>query len=273
MARKFGIEIEVQMPAGVTHRSIANALTAAGVVASDMSYNHNTTSFWKVVQDGSLGYRGAEIVSPPMPYTAEGLADVARVMNALTEIGCTVDRTCGLHIHIDASGLGLRGIANVAKCFVKFENFFDHIMPASRRASQNQYVQSNRNFHGGYADVFANRAIEALGKAKTTTDLIRANQGGSRYFKLNLQPLNRYGTIEFRQHSGTADAAKAVNWIKLLMAFVEKAAVSKPRARKQADITPVEDMARFFKMFEVEQEVRAFYIARRKQLHGDAVAA
>lgn len=267
MARTFGIEIEVIMAPALSHRAIADALNAAGVRASDMSYNHATQRFWKIVQDGSLGYRGAEIVSPPMPYTAESLQIVRVVMDTLTALGCTVDRTCGLHVHVSADGMDTRQIANIAKCFVKFENFFDHIMPPSRRASQNQYVRSNRNYWGGYADTFANRAIEGFNGASTVEQLIWMNQN-SRYYKLNLNPLSTYGTIEFRQHSGTTDADKAVNWIKLLIAFVEKAAVSRPRARKQADIEPAKDMARFFKMFSIEADVRAFYIARRKALHG-----
>jgi hypothetical protein len=45
-----------------------------------------------------------------------------------------------------------------------------------------------------------------------------------RYQKLNLESLERHGTIEFRQHSGTVDAEKAVNWVRLCTAFIETTA-------------------------------------------------
>jgi hypothetical protein len=43
---------------------------------------------------------------------------------------------------------------------------------------------------------------------------------GGRYFKVNLQSYHTYGTVEFRQHSGTLNAAKAVNWVRLLDSFI-----------------------------------------------------
>jgi hypothetical protein len=46
---------------------------------------------------------------------------------------------------------------------------------------------------------------------------------GSRYYKLNLSAINVHGTIEFRQHSGTVNAEKAVNWVKLTAGFMRAA--------------------------------------------------
>jgi len=42
-----------------------------------------------------------------------------------------------------------------------------------------------------------------------------------RYFQLNLIPLARYGTIEFRAHSATHDADRVTRWVQFLIAFVE----------------------------------------------------
>ena len=40
-----------------------------------------------------------------------------------------------------------------------------------------------------------------------------------RYYKINFQAFATHGTIEFRQHSGTLDADKAANWVRLLTGF------------------------------------------------------
>lgn len=270
MARRFGIEIECQMPNGMSHRVIAQHITNAGVLCNAEGYNHYTRQAWKVVPDGSLGYRGAEIVSPPLHSDSAGLAQVETVMRTLTALGCTVDVKCGMHVHIDAEGYGFKNLRNIAKCFVKFENFFDNIMPTSRRANNNRYIQSNRAKWGDYSDRSANSAMNAFDRAGNFAELYNANQAGSRYYKLNLEPIGRYNTVEFRQHSGSLDGAKATNWVRLLIAFVEQAAIARPRARNDnKTLSPAEDMQRFFAMFDVPADVRTFYMARRRELHRD----
>merc|ERR1712048_1502882 len=42
-----------------------------------------------------------------------------------------------------------------------------------------------------------------------------------RYFQLNLIPLARYGTIEFRAHSATHNTERVTRWVQFLTAFVE----------------------------------------------------
>ena len=77
--------------------------------------------------------------------------------------------------------------------------------------------------------------------------------------------MNAQGTIEFRQHSGTIESEKVENWIRLLVSFVEKGKVSKPRARQAgSEWTAAKEMHLFFAMFDVGASVAAYYIARRK---------
>jgi hypothetical protein len=91
----------------------------------------------------------------------------------------------------------------------------------------------------------------------------------SRYFKLNLTAYWRHQTIEFRQHSGTTDAEKAVHWIQLLLAFVEKAATSRPRPRAEGTVhvLPSVVFSQFFKVFGIKAQ-RAHFNERRRVFHG-----
>ena len=41
-----------------------------------------------------------------------------------------------------------------------------------------------------------------------------------RYYGTNLCALQKYGTIEFRYHSGTVDAEKIIAWVRILNAIV-----------------------------------------------------
>jgi hypothetical protein len=47
---------------------------------------------------------------------------------------------------------------------------------------------------------------------------------GGRYNKVNLCAFLRHGTIEFRQHSGTMNVDKVINWIVFCVNFVETSA-------------------------------------------------
>jgi len=46
-------------------------------------------------------------------------------------------------------------------------------------------------------------------------------QFGDHYDKVSVQPLTKYGTIEFRQHHGSIDAKEITNWIRFLMNHIE----------------------------------------------------
>jgi len=43
-----------------------------------------------------------------------------------------------------------------------------------------------------------------------------------RYFQVNLVPMHKFGTIEFRAHSGTYHRGRVLRWIQFVVAFVER---------------------------------------------------
>lgn len=266
--RAFGIELEVLRPRGLSYAGLAAKIQAAGIECTEEGYNHQTRSHWKVVSDGSLPSNGAEVVSPKL-FGEAGLAQAKTVATVLTNAGCKVSVQTGLHLHVDASDFTAEQMKKVAINYIWFETFFDHIMPASRRGSHNRFIKSNRNRFGGYGTDAVNAAYGVInGADDDIASVIRAAVGGDRYHKLNLTPWFRQQSIEFRQHNGTTDAGKIEHWIRLMIAFVEKSRVSKPRPRTVTrDLSAAEEMSRFFGMFAVPTTTRAFYMARRRELH------
>ena len=63
---------------------------------------------------------------------------------------------------------------------------------------------------------YVNEKIDAA----RTLDQVR-NIFSNRYHKINTQAFARHRTIEFRQHSGTFEAAKIENWILFLHNLVD----------------------------------------------------
>jgi hypothetical protein len=271
----FGIEIEMaSIPDG--YSALINALRAKGVSASYESYNHSTRAHWKLTTDASCGW---ELVSPVLTIGEDAFEEVRKVCEALNECRVVVNRKCGLHVHIGAAHFNIRALKNFAKNYLKFEDFFDAIMPESRRRDNNRFIASHRSRFGAYDSEAAiatgfNRITEAT-DLRALQIVMQPNREAyyavsepSRYYKLNLTAFGRYQTVEFRQHSGTTDYRKIRNWVLLLNEFTLKSAVGAPRPRKATSrVSTGEAMSRFFTMFGIAKEQRDFYRARFAELH------
>jgi hypothetical protein len=203
MNHKFGAELEMT---GITREQAARALQQIGIDIRDENYNHSTQNYWKIVSDSSVR-GGFEVVSPIL-QGEEGLEQLQAVVTALDDMGGNVNRSCGYHVHFDATSLSLAHMRAIVTRYAAHEAEIDTFMPRSRRGNDNTFCRS-------MAALAANRNFQ---NASTIQELVNAQ--GSRYFKVNLQSYYRHGTIEFRQHSGTLNAAKAVNWVRFLGAFI-----------------------------------------------------
>ncbi len=204
MERKFGIELEI---VGINHQTALVALRAVGINVADESYNHNTRAHWKLVPDGSV-QGGFEVVSPILRGEA-GLEEAMTVAEALADAGAGVNRTCGFHVHFDASDLSVADVKAIVHRYADHEAEIDAFMPPSRRGAANQYCAPLARFLTPRFDA-----------ATTFQELADAQPG--RYFKVNLQAYRRHGTVEFRQHSGTLNANKVANWVRFLADFIDQ---------------------------------------------------
>jgi hypothetical protein len=230
----IGIEIECLLPEGRTRADAAAAVQARiGKPCYAEGYNHRTVGHWKIVTDGSLSNqtRGMEVVSPKLSGEA-GLAEVATVLNALQDFGVTVDKSCGFHVHVDATNDDLQFHRTLAKLYAAYESVIDQIMPKSRRGNHNNFCRSIA--HASREQIDHVRSVSEL------ATLLGRAAPAARYVKLNMT--RRHPTVEFRQHSGTLEPEKALTWIKTCLRMVEKAkagvefnpvapAVSRPKVR------------------------------------------
>jgi hypothetical protein len=215
--RKFGVEIEF---VGITPSVAQNAIRNAGVSCQYEDYNHATRNHWKIVRDGSVsvspGMNGdacGELVSPPL-VGETGIEEVRQVLIALSAAGATVNKTCGLHVHVDANDLNAGQILSVVQRYAHFENEINAFMPLSRR-------------NGRWAMTVGGDYVPNLVRNVNRNGNLRSVAGGlNRYYAVNLVSYARYGTVEFRQHSGSVNATKVCNWIQFCVHFVTRAAIS-----------------------------------------------
>jgi hypothetical protein len=205
--RKFGIEIEAF---NVERNALVEKLRMNGIEVENEGYNHSTRPHWKVIGDSSIrGEKAFELVSPPL-VGEEGLREVEIVCRVLKQMNAKINKTCGLHVHIEAKDFKIGQWRNIFKNYVLFEDAIDAFMPMSRRSGQNKYCQSikgRRAISSIFSDIDSCKTVKQIEKKVTNK---------SRYYKINAQAFARHGTIEFRQHSGTVEFLKINNWVRFL---------------------------------------------------------
>jgi len=207
--RTFGVEIEFTT---ATREEVARLMNAKGVSAYVEGYNHSTKNHWKVITDSSCGY---ELVSPPLKGR-EGMEQLRKACEALKEAGAKVDRRCGLHVHHDINDYNAKQIANIFAIYIKLETTIDTLVPNSRRANNNTFCGSL------FAGTTQQNILNKLKEVNSLDDI--KNIWHTRYVKVNFQSYVKYGTIEFRQHSGSTEFDKIYNWILLTQQIVDMAA-------------------------------------------------
>jgi len=187
----FGIELEL---VGLDTRQSAQVLVRAGIQAQAETYNHNTRPHWKVVHDGSLrtefqGHATAEVVSPILNVT--DFEQLRKVTNALKEAGARVNGSCGTHVHIGGFDLAPDKVYRGASYWNLVQHMTDGLVAPSRRGGQ-------------WARRLNTEELDAIARGRFGYV--------DRYRAFNVTPIDRIGTIEFRQHQGTLNASKLWAW-------------------------------------------------------------
>lgn len=255
--RTFGIEIEFTT---ASRETVARLMKQKGLLAEVEGYNHFTRRHWKLITDSSCGY---ELVSPILKGR-DGLNQLKLATEASAEAGAKVNRRCGLHIHHDINDLDAKQVANIYALCIKLEKTIDSFLPKSRRADNNEYCRSL------FRHSNQQRVLDQLKTVNTMEDINDIFR--TRYLKLNFQSYVKYGTIEFRQHSGTIDFEKMYNWILLTQRIVERAKERNVTYSYKESSVPVltfQKMLGIINSVGADEEIakmNTFYLKRMKEL-------
>lgn len=273
---RFGVEIEMNTRANADRVRAALVDHQIGVSSHDAPEVR-----WDVRYDGSIG-SGHELVSPILQGD-DGLEQVMRVCAALHDLnraGTRVwaGRACGLHIHLSNFGENdVDVLRRIARRWMNFEDTLDLMQPESRRGSTNNYCRSNlRLFAGGWsnpvADVYQNmwQRTGAVTSVNEMVDVVSP----SRYLKLNLQSLQRHGTVEIRHHSASVSGTKICHWIRFLSAFFAESAQADRVWRRLPAAQTEPQVERFRKLMRGIPMATQHYLSRRiEQLNGGTFPA
>jgi hypothetical protein len=217
--RTFGVEMELHFPYDVDDGVIADALLNAGIECEANGYNHNVSDSWKVVSDASVE-EGWEIVSPPLHWDQRD--QVTKVCRALESLGGYAERDCGLHVHHDVSDLNVTALKRLARLWHDAQPMTDLLVSPDRCG-----------FGVDWSEPFDDRSLARLLSAQSKQGICDAALDIGRYRALNYQALERYGTVEVRQHQGSCDPEEILAWVAYGQAMVVKAASTPGRVSRK----------------------------------------
>uniref|UniRef100_A0A7S3PQH9 Amidoligase enzyme n=1 Tax=Aplanochytrium stocchinoi TaxID=215587 RepID=A0A7S3PQH9_9STRA len=272
--RNFGVEFELTLQPNNRIRDLDDLVThinQCGIACRRTRYSDKEpTPYWKVLVDssiscprGSSGCLTFELVSPILKGS-EGLQEVSKCLHAINQLDPQASKSAGFHVHIEVDRHDVVSLKKILQQFIKYEKVFDSLMPPSRRADANKYCKSLRKHYHYMTSKAINTAIANMSSIDELMDF--ANPQQSRYFKLNLQPLDRQPTIEFRQHPSTYTYKKAGAWIRLLLHFVENSSKFDKPASFKENTSPQKEFDRFFQWVIKDRWLFDFYAERRKKM-------
>lgn len=154
---------------------------------------------WNTEADGSLRNNGIEFISRIIPAKDAPGAISSLLGTTLTDSCCFSPRT-SIHVHLDMSNQELGSSIDLALLYTCFEPLFYRFVGRGRM--NNIYC----------VPIFKTRLIDQLCRASAHTKISR----WTKYTGLNLLPITKQGTVEFRHMHGTFDVRKVAIWIRLI---------------------------------------------------------
>ncbi len=243
--QKFGIEIEMT---GITREEAAKVV--AGYFGTESCYIGGSYSTyeardrqgrtWKAMSDASItcqkktaaggkqiagrGY-SVEIVSPVLSYS--DIEDLQEIVRQFRRAGAFVNKSCGIHIHIDASRHTPATLKNLVNLMAQKEDILYRALQIAPERLQ-------------YCQKVNERLIAVINQRKPQTlqslaDLWYAGSCGSRtahynvsrYRGLNLHATFTKGTVEFRLFNSTTHAGEIKAYIQFCLALSHQALTQK----------------------------------------------
>lgn len=176
------------------------------------------SGFWKWVEDGSLR-EGTEFIFRG-PLVGANISAALDEMTTFLEIYRMDDEPvritdrCSVHVHLDVRDFCKEELNNLILMYLVVERvLFQHINPLRLK---NNYCRplSDSSFKYILHEMLNKSSYSGL---PSLCQIV--NRECDKYSALNVLPITKFGSIEFRHHHGTADLAKVKEWINVILAL------------------------------------------------------
>ena len=253
-AQRFGIEVEMT---GITREDAAK-IAAAYFGTSSRYIGEGYDSYaaldsqgrqWKFVSDASItpqrkngrrteaasGAYQTEMVSPICRW--EDIEKVQELVRKLKAAGAISNKSCGIHVHVDASPFDANSLRNITNIMAAKEDLIYKALEVSV-ARQHRWC---RPVEQRFLDELNQRKPQSLEQVKRIWynggDRSHSHYDDSRYHCLNLHSVFQKGTVEFRLFNGTLHAGKIKSYIQLSLAIGAQALNQRSASRTKTQTT------------------------------------
>ncbi len=148
-----------------------------------------------VKEDGSLNDDMGHGVEITILFNSQyGFSPLDKLCKTLTKAGCYVNKSCGLHVHLDARHLTVKQTERIGQSL-------GHSLPVLK------YLVAKSRHTNKYCEMRVSKLIKISHDDDTWDE---------RYCAVNLTAYPKYKTIEIRLHGGSINASKIESWVNLL---------------------------------------------------------
>ena len=252
--QRFGIEIEMT---GITRARAAEVGaeyfgTSSRYIGSGYDAYAALDSQgrqWKFMSDASIEPQrksGGRTVSADSDYKTEMVSPICRyediipiqeMIRKLKENGAITNKSCGIHVHIDASPFDARTLRNITNIMASKEDLIYKALGVSV-ARQNRWC---RPVEQRFLDELNRRKPRSLDGVEhiwyNGNSRRNSHYDDSRYHCLNLHSVFQKGTVEFRLFNGTLHAGKIKAYIQFCLAIGAQALNQTCASRRKTQTT------------------------------------
>ena len=241
----FGVEVEFT---GITREQAAIALAnyfgttprRKGGTYDTWIIRDTENKEWKLVSDSSIrgerktpdGYEATgdrqywvEMVSPKLTYAE--LPKFQECVRQMHDAGGKVNRTCGIHVHVDAANHNRQSLKNLLSIMFSKEDILfkalkvnpNRVRTYCKKVREPMLKKARQLSAEETADLTELETIWYEGSTKSRT----LHYNDTRYYALNLHSVFYRGTVEFRCFNSTLHAGRAAAYINLCLAMSAQA--------------------------------------------------
>lgn len=238
---KFGVEIEFM---GITRE------TAAEIVAdffgtkfiyingelNERNIVGRDQRIWRVVRDASIeaysDEEKCELVTPILLY--EDLGILTAIVELIRAAGGKVNRSCGLHIHVDAKNFTPQAVVNLVTLVGSREQLLYRALgiPKDR-------MRYCKRINDELVDSILTKKPVSLEELRedwyqeSPYETVAGKYHSTRYHGINLHAMFTKGTVEFRLFNSTLEVIEVKAYVQFVLALCKQAQINKKAVLKK----------------------------------------
>lgn len=240
--QNFGVEIEMT---GITRETAAtviakhygtNSVKHAGGSYDKYTAKDSKGRTWQAMTDGSIDAEvktgknsrrsagraySCEVVTPILQY--EDIEDLQQIIRELVKEGAIVNKSCGIHIHIDGANHTPASLVRLLNFAVGRQDLFNEALENERRSNWCKKINKKLLAALKNCTNITREELQRIWYSSVNDDysggISSEHYNSTRYHGVNLHAFFTKGTVEFRLFNSTLHAGKIKAYIQFCLAM------------------------------------------------------